>query len=105
MHVRNPVLPLSTCQRKTLCGKNEQKGNVNIVGLPIGLAPFQGVSDTIINLREQGLDWVLEVIWVGRLGVAICKLSRVNPSLSMNDVLDQFSDCDPSVAQKIVFQG
>jgi hypothetical protein len=39
------------------------------------------------------------------LGVAICKLSRVNPRVSVNDVLDKLSDCYPSIAQDIVFQG
>jgi hypothetical protein len=39
LHGRDPALPLSTRQKKTLGGKNEQNINVNILGLPIGLPP------------------------------------------------------------------
>jgi hypothetical protein len=103
--VQSCMLGTLRCHSAQARGRRWEKSNVNILGLPIWLSPRQGVSDTIINLRENGLDWVLEVIWTGHLGVEICKLRRVNLRVSMNDVLYQFYECDPSVAQEIVFQG
>jgi hypothetical protein len=61
--------------------------------------------NTIINLRKQRLDWVLEVIRAGHLGVKIRQLHWINARISMDNVLSKFCNCDPSTAQEIVFQG
>jgi hypothetical protein len=68
------------------------------------LSSHQGISDTVVNLREQRLDWVLKVIRAGHIGVTIRQLNWINARVSMVNVLNTFSNCDPIIAQEIVVQ-
>jgi hypothetical protein len=80
------ALPVPASVGDCTCVKNKKKSNVNILRFHVWLRAGIGVADSILNLLEKRLNWVLEDDWGCHLILILCELRWVDEAISLLQV-------------------